>query len=120
MLQELCLDSVKIISVDYDVLIETLKEVAKDLKAKNPAVKRIMLFGSFLKGNYTPESDVDLLIIVGKTETPFLCRADSFIEFFKGIPLDVNILVYTEKEINTMVEKGNEFIIEILRQGREL
>lgn len=30
------------------------------------------------------------------------------------IPLDVNIVVYTEKEIEKMLEKGNRFVREIL------
>lgn len=120
MLQEKSLNSVKIRSVDYDLLIKAIKTDAYTIKAHHPLVKKIFLFGSFSKGNFTPDSDVDLLIIVEETVVSFLQRRDIFIGFFKNIPFDVNLLVYTKMEIKNMQAKGNHFINNIMKEAIEL
>ena len=81
---------------------------------------QIFLFGSFSKGNFSPESDVDILIIVKKISIPFLERRDQFYKFFKGIPFDVNILIYSEAEIEKMKKNRNLFIIDIMKEAVDL
>jgi predicted nucleotidyltransferase len=78
------------------------------------------LFGSFQNRNYTPDSDIDILVVVAHDNHDFLERRDQFINYFKDIPFDVNIIVYTENEINKMLEKGNLFLKNILAEAREL
>jgi len=113
-------DSVKILSVDFDALIKSLETACTGIKKEYDHVKKILLFGSFLKRNYTPESDVDILIVVKHDDTPFLERKDRFAHFFDAIPFDVNLLVYTEDELNLMIKKGNLFIKSILLEAGEL
>ena len=120
MLQVKYLDSVKILSVDYDALIKSIGKACTRIRKEYDHVKKILLFGSFLKGNYTPESDVDILIVVKYEDTPFMERRDLFSYFFEDIPFDINILVYTESELNNMLKKGNLFIKSILFEAREL
>ncbi|MGB9768863.1 nucleotidyltransferase domain-containing protein [Dictyoglomus turgidum] len=120
MLHEKLLGSVKILSVDYDALINKLKEISFFIKEKNSKVIKIMLFGSFARGDYTPESDVDIMIIVKNSEKPFLFRADEFLDYFKEIPFDVNIIVYTKDEIEKMEKDNNIFIKEVLSYAVEL
>lgn len=114
------MDSVKILSVDYTLLMESLKNKAIIIREKHPAVKRVLLFGSFSKGNYTPESDVDILIVSAGIDVPFLKRANIFIDYFKDIPFDVNLLVYTEDEVMKMYERKDLFIRQILDTATEL
>jgi predicted nucleotidyltransferase len=83
-------------------------------------VQRILLFGSFQKGNYTPESDVDLMVILDNTTTPFMERRDIFINYYESIPLDVNLNVYTEDEIQKMLKNKNVFMQEVMSHAREL
>jgi len=111
---------VKILSVDYKALIKSLEEACTKIRVKFNHVNKILLLGSFLKQNYTPESDVDLLIVVGHDEKPFLERRDLFYDFFKNIPFDVNMLVYTEAELDNMLNKGNLFIKNVLSESTEL
>ncbi|MGB9857738.1 MAG: hypothetical protein ACPLKX_06330 [Dictyoglomaceae bacterium] len=59
------------------------------------------------------------MIVVENTEKPFILRADEFWDYFKEIPLDVNIVVYTKEEIKKM-ERNNNFIREILSYAVEL
>lgn len=120
MLQTKYLDSVKIVSVDYDALIKTLKRSTYAIKEKDPLVIKIFLFGSFTKGNFTPESDIDILIILKQTDRPFLQRRDQYFDFFKDIPFDCNILAYTEAEIKKMVQDNNLFIKNIIEEGLAL
>jgi len=114
------LDSVKILSVDYKALLKSLEEACAKIREEHNIVKKMLLFGSFFKGNYTPESDVDILIVVDHYEKPFLERRDLFFNFFKDIPFDINILVYTEDEINQMLKKGNLFIKSVISEAMEL
>lgn len=114
------LDSVKILSVDYKALLKAIEEACVKIRKDHNIVKKMLLFGSFLKGNYTPESDVDIIIVVDHDEKPFLERRDLFSNFFKDIPFDVNILVYTEDEINQMLKKENLFIKSVISEAMEL
>ena len=120
MLQVQSLDSVKILSVDYNALIKGLKKACHKIKINHPETLKLLLFGSFSKGDYTPESDIDILIIVRQTDIPFLERRDMFLDFFKDIPFDLNILVYTEAELKKMLGEGNPFIQRVMKETREL
>ena len=90
--------SVEITSVDRGELLAELRRVVALLAAENPEVERVELFGSFVRGDFTPSSDVDLVIVVRATETPFLARADVYRHFFAHFPFDVHLLVYTRDE----------------------
>ena len=116
MLQERSLGSVKILSVDIDRLRTSLKEATALIKEKDPAVDQVLLFGSFARGDYTPSSDIDLIIVVKQAEQPFLARRDSYIDYFK-VPFDLNVLVYTVKEIEQMKARQNDFLATVLKEA---
>ena len=120
MLHVRSLGSVTIHSVDYDALLDQLKNTAGTIKERYPEVERTFLFGSFSKKNYTPESDVDILIAVTGIDLPFLQRRDKFIDFFSGIPLDINLHVYTVNEIQKMLQDDNSFIKNAIEEAIEL
>lgn len=120
MLQEKLLDSVKILSVDYDSLFSALKKISHKIKTNRKDISKLLLFGSFFYGDYTPESDIDILIIVKNSTKNFIERGDEFAPYFKGIPFDVNLLVYTEEEIKKMLREGNGFIKGVLENSREI
>lgn len=120
MLHEKSLGSVRILSVDYPALKDTLLEAASEIKKTDRSVVQILLYGSFARGNYTPLSDVDILIMVDNTDIPFLCRKEAYSRYFFSIPFDVNILVYTADEFNRMLESGNLFLTSVLQNAVEL
>ncbi len=120
MLRVQSLDSVQILSVDYNALIKSLKKACRKIRENHPDTLKVLLFGSFAKGDYTPESDIDILIIVRQTDIPFLERRDTFLDFLKDIPFDLNILVYTEAELKKMLDEGNLFIRQVMKEAREL
>lgn len=117
MLQIRSSGSVQIKSVKYKALLERLQEIAEVIRREKPGIKKILLFGSFAKKNYTPESDVDVLIVIRQCDVPFLARRDIFEPFFEGIPFDVNVLVYTDGEIERLMSRNNAFIREVLENS---
>ena len=53
---------------------------------------------------------MDLIVIMDNTSTNFMERRDNFINYYESIPLDVNLSVYTENEIEKMLKNDNLFI----------
>lgn len=102
--------SVQITWVDRPALLEALRKRTERLCRERPEIEEVLLFGSFARGNFTPESDVDLLIIVGQSDTPFLQRSDPYRDVFADLPFDVFPLVYTRAEVERMTKEGNEFL----------
>lgn len=113
MLRKKFLNGVEILSVEIDKLRNSLKKIAEQIKRDNSSVTKLFLFGSFSKNSYTPYSDIDIAIILKNTKKRFLERQDEFIDYFKGFPFDVNLVIYTEDEFNTMRQELNSFILEI-------
>ncbi len=100
--------------------MRALRKGVSALKEKEPRVKRVLLFGSFARGDYTPHSDIDLLLELDRIDLPFPERAERFRYCFDKIPFDINLLVYSSEELRQMKRQGNLFIRDILREAREL
>ena len=81
--------------------------------------EKIILFGSVARGQTTPDSDADFLII--KKDTP-LYGADRIRELSRllerKIPID--LLIYRPEEFDERVQKGDPFLKAILREGKIL
>ncbi|MGC9400528.1 MAG: nucleotidyltransferase domain-containing protein [Anaerolineae bacterium] len=77
--------------------------------------QKVILFGSFARGDYHAASDVDLLIIK-ETDLPFLERSA---EVWRYCPDDLSLepLVYTPTEFQAMVARENPLIMQVLREG---
>jgi hypothetical protein len=65
-------------------------------------VEKVILIGDMVSGNYSPDSRIDL-IIVHDTDRPFGRRAD-FFSYHLGSSVDVDTLVYTPDEFETLQE----------------
>jgi len=85
--------------LNQERIIEILTERLEGLKLKLPLV-RVVLFGSYAKGNYTVGSDIDLLVVYeGKPRDD----AYAIVKKILGIPrLEPHI--YTEDEYKSMGE----------------
>jgi predicted nucleotidyltransferase len=80
---------------------------------------RVIVFGSHVYGQPTPDSDVDLLIIMDSDERP-AARATQVSRALRPRPFPMDILVRTPDEIQHRLEMGDYFIREVLEQGRVL
>lgn len=81
--------------------------------------EKIVLFGSYAYGTPTPDSDVDLLVVM-ETCAPDKERYLSVCRLLRPRPFPVDILVRTPQEIARALEKGDFFIQEIVSQGKVL
>ncbi len=105
-------------SVDYRAVMASLRETARELK-KSPQTEKIYLFGSFARGSHTPFSDVDILVVVKNTDRPFLERKEQYAGSF-AVPFDVNILVYTRREMDRLQKENSKFLENVLKEAIEL
>lgn len=119
MLEKKFLNGVEVVSVNADQLREKIKYISNKIKKDKPQVLRIILFGSFAKGNFTPYSDIDIAIIVKNCKKKFIERQDDFIEYFKQLCCDVNLVIYTQAEYKNLINSSSNFIKEI-EQGMNL
>ncbi len=104
-----------------DKINSIIKRIVDILVEKYHPVK-IILFGSYALGNYTEDSDIDILII---KETDEKRRVDRFIEVKRLIydsenEIPVSPLVLTIEEIKERLKMGDNFIEEILEKGKVL
>jgi predicted nucleotidyltransferase len=111
---------VQIESIDLDKVLQDLKECAAAIGSEHSEVEVCILYGSLIRGDYLPESDIDVLILVETAREPFLKRADAFREVFLPLPMDVDLKVYTREEAADMIQQGNRYLLEVLREGKVL
>lgn len=81
--------------------------------------RRIVLFGSYARGNPTPDSDIDILIEM-ETNLPRHKRSVSMRLLFRPMPCAVDFLVYTPAEIAKWMGTPNHVITEAFTRGKVL
>lgn len=78
--------------------------------------EQIILFGSHAYGTPTPESDVDLLIVMdyegSSVEQAIKMRADL------GLVTPMDLLIRAPKEVIARLEDGDMFMIQIYERGK--
>lgn len=84
---------------------EIKKITAQIIKSYQP--EKIILFGSLARGNFSEDSDVDLLII-------------KKILFAVDYNLPFEPLIYTQDELEKRQKLGDSFILAVLSEGKVL
>jgi len=81
--------------------------------------EKIILFGSAAWGEFTPDSDLDFLII--KKDTPYLGR-DRMLELYRLIEKKVaaDFLIYRPEEIDEALKLGDPFLKVVMSEGKVL
>ncbi len=77
----------------------------------------VILFGSYASSDPTPDSDLDLLVVM-ETDLPSHKRATPIRLLFRPTPCSMDILVYTPEEVNKWKDTVNHIIAEAFRLGR--
>src|SRR6266498_3259471 len=107
----------KVHPVGFPPVAETLPAAIERIVSKLKPEK-IILFGSYAYGNPTPDSDVDLLVIM-KTSAREIDRYIAVSNLLYPRQFPVDILVKTPKEVEAASrKKGNFFMREILSKGK--
>ena len=76
-------NSVEVRFIDRDQVIRDLRQAVAAAKAAHPEILRVFLFGSFVQGNWTADSDADLFVVVRKEFADIFDRG-SYAIFGKG------------------------------------
>ncbi len=99
----------------YKEIGDELKELAERLREKY-GVRRIIVFGSYVRGDLNEGSDIDL-VVVGDFKERFHKRIASILNL---TDLPIEPLCYTEEEFREMIRNNNGFISEVLKEGENL
>ena len=95
-----------------------LREIAqKVVRAFRP--KNIILFGSYAYGKPTPDSDLDLLIVMESRDRPAE-RIRKVSDLFDPRPLPMDFVVLTPGEVRHRLNSFDPFLEEILAKGQVL
>jgi predicted nucleotidyltransferase len=103
------LNSVRIISVEEKVVRNALEDLAARLKSR-PEVLAVYLCGSWARGNYTPYSDIDLLILITNDDRKPWERVPDYLP--GKFPVGLDLFVYTPEEL-----KNSRFARELLKNA---
>ena len=80
-------------------------------------LKRVVLFGSRSRGDFYPQSDIDLLLVSDDFPDDWFKR-QAKLYFLKAKQIEP--IGYTTTEIRRMMEEGNKFIENVFREGKEI
>jgi len=102
---------------------EVIKKIV-DILIKEYHPDKIILFGSYLYGKPTEDSDVDLLIIK-ETDKKRRVEIDRFVEvqsliYSEEARIPVSPIVLTKEELEERLSIGDDFIEEIITKGKVL
>lgn len=92
-----------------------ITEVVDKIKVKFQPQK-IILFGSYAWGKPAEDSDIDLFLIM-ESHLRRDERSRMIQKIFSDRTFPLDIIVYTPKEIEDSLKRGNPFIKEILTKG---
>jgi predicted nucleotidyltransferase len=95
------------------VIIEKVKQYA-DIVKQTMTVKKIILYGSFARGNEHEHSDIDVAVIVDKIEGNYLELSTRLFELVNGVDIRIEPVLLSEDSDNS------GFIESILKYGREI
>ncbi|MBK6608675.1 MAG: nucleotidyltransferase domain-containing protein [Leptospiraceae bacterium] len=79
--------------------------------------EKIILFGSYAKGNPELSSDLDLFIIKDSA-LPRYKRSIEVRRLLFGSMIPIDLLIYTPKEIENQKDRKYSFVREVLNTGR--
>jgi len=103
------------IDLDREALLQTV--VDRITEAIHP--QRIILFGSWARGERSSHSDIDLLI-VQESDIPRPQRYAQVRRLFWGMKLPMDILVYTPEEFARYQSVPGSFTHTVAREGKVL
>ena len=96
---------------------EAIDQVVEQIVEKFKPQK-IILFGSYARGNPRPESDVDLLVVMDNKRKK--SKQSLEIRRHLGVMFGLDLVVYTSKRLKERVDMGDWFLRDVLKEGKVL
>lgn len=97
-------------------LIETVRDLL--VKAYNPL--EIYLFGSYAWGHPSLDSDLDLVIVVEKSDEKYYKRPLVAYDVLMDINIPKDIVVYTKKEFSDRADNITTLCYKIKHEGKRI
>lgn len=94
-------------------IIDKVTEIIVD--AVHPL--KVILFGSFARGEETEDSDLDFLVIT-ESDLPRPLRAREIRRRLRGLKFPVDVVVYTPQEVREWEKVPSSFVHTVLHEGR--
>ncbi len=81
-------------------MLDALRDWAQSQAGTHPDILRIGCIGSYARGDWGVGSDLDIVIILRATQTPFERRSAEWDA--TDLPVPADVIVYTEDEIGRL------------------
>ena len=78
---------------------------------------KVILFGSYARGQANENSDVDLMI-VAESSLPRFKRSRELYRLFRPYPFGMDLVVYTPEEIEKGKKSPISFVSRVMREGK--
>ncbi len=104
--------------LDRERAVADLRRAVTALVARRAGVREVWLFGSLARGNATPRSDADLLIVVDQDTRRPMDRIPEFLLLLQGLGRPVDALVLTAAEWKA--REGTALHREVVTRGIRL
>lgn len=86
---------------------------------ENTQPQKVILFGSYAYGKPDENSDIDLLVIKD-TDVPVNRRGREIRKHLRGLCIPMDIIVYTQNEIDDWKDTKAAFITQVVEKGKVL
>ncbi len=100
---------------DRATVDEALRRWANDAAARHPELLRVGYIGSYARGDWGVGSDLDVLIVIERSDEEFLNRGRTW--DLTGLPVPADTLVYTGTELAELTAAAGRFA-EMLKHER--
>jgi len=107
----------KVIFIDRERVMAELRQAAAAARAAHPGIVRILLFGSLARGDWTGDSDADLIVVTQREFTGILDRVPYQIHV-ASVPTDT--LIYSVTEFERLASQPNSLAADALTYAIEL
>ena len=100
-----------------DEVIDRMRAISERLKKEYNAEK-VILFGSYARGEATADSDVDILVIAPTAER-FFERMATVLRLTRDLhyKLPLEPIVLTKEEVDQRLQRGDQFVRQIIEKG---
>jgi uncharacterized protein len=94
--------SVRVFRLERERVLRRLRERAEALVKARPDALEVRLFGSLARGQATPGSDADILVLLADGAPPLPDRLPDLARFFTGCGIGCDVLALTRSELDGM------------------
>lgn len=92
---------------DPERIAAAVTEYAADLRARRREVTRIFWYGSWVRGDATPSSDVDLCVVVAEDDRKPRDRLPDYLP--TRFPVGVDLVVLSEAELEALPKRAPDW-----------